>query len=103
MASLDFDDDPGLHRHEGASGQEQGGLMIMKKKPLGDGHLFRKPDVPKVSLLGLDKLAASKRQSDVTDGSATPKRSKVSSYKNDDDDEVEEEKDNKNSYSSNER
>lgn len=57
-------------------------------------HTFEKPLVPKTSLLGLDKLAALKRQteSENSEGGQTPKRSKISSYKDeDDDDDVEEE------------
>ncbi|XP_076470815.1 pre-mRNA-splicing factor ATP-dependent RNA helicase PRP16-like [Babylonia areolata] len=96
MASLSFDDDGDVHRLEGSSGQEQGGLVIMKKKPSGDAHTFKKPDIPrpKVSLLGLDKLAALKRQTDSSEGGLTPKRSKISSYRDDDEDDadVEEEK-----------
>ena len=105
MASLHFDDD-GIQRLEGSSGQETGGLIIMKKKPSGESHTFKKPEMPKVSLLGLDKLAAVKRQTDNSDGSATPKRSKVSSYKDDDDDDdadVEEEKSSDKSKGSHER
>lgn len=95
MASLelDFDDDGGVHRLEGSSGEEQGGLVIMKKKPDGETpHTFKKPDMPKVSLFGLDKLAALKRETENLEGGGTPKRSKVLSYKDDDDDDVEEER-----------
>ena len=49
MDFLDPDDDPSLHRIEGSSGTEKGGLIIMKKGPAQDAnkHEFRKP-----SLLG---------------------------------------------------
>uniref|UniRef100_A0A2C9JIP5 RNA helicase n=1 Tax=Biomphalaria glabrata TaxID=6526 RepID=A0A2C9JIP5_BIOGL len=89
MASLELDDD--IHRLEGTSGKETGGLIIMKKGPSKDGdtaHTFKRPDMPKVSLLGLDKLAASKREID-SEIHMTPKRSKVSSYKEDDENDVE--------------
>lgn len=85
MASLSFEDDGGIHRLEGTSGQEQGGLVIMKKKPSGEAHTFKKPDMPKVSLFGLDKLAALKRETENLEGGTTPKRSKVSSYRDEDD------------------
>lgn len=86
---LEPDDDPSLHRLEGSSGSEQGGLVIMKKKPKQGDFEFKKPVVPKVSLLGLDKLAAEKRKLDsVNDFSS--KKSKVSSYQdNKDSDESE--------------
>lgn len=90
MASLDLESD--IHRLEGTSGNESGGLVIMKKGPAQDGdaaHTFKRPEAPKVSLLGLDKLAASKRLSE-SEGSTTPKRSKVLSYANDEEDDVEE-------------
>lgn len=81
MSSVSPDDDPALHRLEGSSGNQQGGLIIMKKGPNNDSdkHTFKKP-----SLLGLDKLAAAKRSSDLESGSEK-KRSKVTSYKDDDD------------------
>jgi hypothetical protein len=91
MASLDFEHGGDVHRLEGSSGQERGGLVIMKKKTSGEGHTFKKPDAPKVSLFGLDKLAALKRQTEGSEGNATPKRSKVSSY-DDEEDDVEDER-----------
>lgn len=94
MASLDLDED--IHRLEGSSGDESGGLIIMKKGPSkgeAASHTFKKPDVPRVSLLGLDKLSAAKRelQSEVVDWS--PKRSKVLSYRDDEEDDVEDNND----------
>ena len=85
MASLSFEDDGVVHRLEGSSDSEQGGLVIMKK-PSGEAHTFKKPDMPKVSLFGLDKLAALKRETENLEGGTTPKRSKVSSYRDEDDD-----------------
>ncbi|GFN95991.1 pre-mRNA-splicing factor ATP-dependent RNA helicase prp16-like [Plakobranchus ocellatus] len=90
MASLDLDND--IHRLEGSS-NESGGLVIMKKGPSkgSDSHQFKKPDLPKVSLLGLDRLAAAKRNLSGSDpGSSTPKRSKVLSYRDDEEDDIEE-------------
>ena len=50
-------------RLEGTSGNEKGGLMIMKKSNNeGEQHLFKKPMMS--SLLGLDKLAEEKRKQD---------------------------------------
>ncbi|BFZ12702.1 hypothetical protein BsWGS_15741 [Bradybaena similaris] len=94
MASLDLDED--IHRLEGSSGDESGGLIIMKKGPSkgeAASHTFKKPDVPRVSLLGLDRLSAAKRelQSEVVDWS--PKRSKVLSYRDDEEDDVEDNND----------
>ncbi|KAH9495949.1 Pre-mRNA-splicing factor ATP-dependent RNA helicase PRP16 [Bulinus truncatus] len=83
MTSLEMDED--IHRLEGTSGKETGGLIIMKKGPSKDGvttHTFKKPDMPKVSLLGLDRLAAAKRGEE-SDVSLTPKRSKISSFRDD--------------------
>lgn len=80
MASyLDPDNDPSLHRLEGSSGNQAGGLVIMKKKPVSDSdkHSFKKP-----SLLGLDKLAAAKRQSEIAVENVR-KKSKVTSYRDD--------------------
>ena len=60
----DPEDEPSLHRLEGTSGMEKGGLVIMKKGPSSetDQHQFKKPQLVGKSLLGLDKLAAVKRQ-----------------------------------------
>ncbi|CAG5128460.1 unnamed protein product [Candidula unifasciata] len=96
MASFDLDED--IHRLEGTSGNESGGLVIMKKGPSGDdgaSHAFKKPDVPRVSLLGLDKLSAAKRELQSEAADLTPKRSKVISYRNDEEDDVEEEDEDK--------
>lgn len=76
---VDPDDDPALHRLEGSSGSEKGGLVIMKKKSEHGDFKFKKPSLPKVSLLGLDKLAAEKRKLDIKSENTT-KRSKVTSY-----------------------
>lgn len=107
MASLDFEDGGDVHRLEGSSEQEQGGLVIMKKKTDGEAHTFKKPDIPKVSMFGLDKLAALKREaaeSENPEGGLTPKRSKVSSYRDDDDEnDIEEERSSYKSRGSNER
>lgn len=48
-------EEDGVHRLEGTSGNEQGGLIIKKKKDA----TFK---IPKPSLLGLDRLAAEKRK-----------------------------------------
>ena len=48
------------HKLEGASGEEEGGLIIQKKsRPDKDEGVFKKPGV---SLLGLDALARAKRK-----------------------------------------
>ena len=80
MSSVDPDDDPALHRLEGSSGGQKGGLVIMKKGSSvdTDNHTFKKP-----SLLGLDKLAAAKRITE-SDVGGVKKKSKVISYKDDD-------------------
>ena len=80
---IDPDNDPSLHRLEGSSGNEVGGLIIMKKGPAGkdDTHVFKKPTV---SLLGLDKLADAKRKSG-NDIHNAKKKSKVTSYKDEKD------------------
>jgi len=56
-------DDNAVYRLEGTSGEQRGGLVIMKKGQSADvdRHEFKQP-APRQSLLGLDKLAASKRQ-----------------------------------------
>lgn len=81
MSYVNPDDDPALHRLEGSMGDVKGGLVIMKKGPANDNdkHTFKKP-----SLLGLDKLAASKRSADVDNGGMI-KKSRVTSYKDNDD------------------
>jgi hypothetical protein len=45
-----------VDRLEGSSGEEFGGLIIKKKTPQAE-HEFKRPDLPKKSRLGLDKLA----------------------------------------------
>ena len=60
IESNDFEDySGGIHRLEGISSDTVGGLIIKKKSAVTDGPVFKKPEV-KPSLLGLDKLAASK-------------------------------------------
>ena len=81
---VDPDEDPTLHRLEGSSGKEKGGLIIMKKKQ--GSFEFKKPTISSVSLFGLDKLAAVKRKSD-SQNELSSKKSKVTSYKDYDDDE----------------
>jgi hypothetical protein len=44
-----------VDRLEGSSGDEVGGLIIKKKSQVE--HEFKRPDIPRKSLLGLDKLA----------------------------------------------
>jgi len=56
------DADDALYRLEGTRGDQRGGLVLMKNGQSADvnRHEFKKP-APRHSLLGLDKLAASKR------------------------------------------
>lgn len=55
---MDFDQ---FDRLEGSSGNQKGGLIIKKKNPSNDDDIiFKKPQAR--SLLGLDKLAAKKRE-----------------------------------------
>ena len=93
MSYLQPDDehDVSVHRLEGSSAKEKGGLVIMKKGPseTADKHVFLVP-APKPSILGLDRLAALKRKEQ--QDAAGRKKSKVMSYK-DDEEEVEEEED----------
>lgn len=51
---MDSEDDPSLHRLEGST-SVTGGLIIKKKSQAE--HEFKRPDIPRKSLLGLDKLA----------------------------------------------
>lgn len=63
MKNADENDaDDAVYRLEGTSGEQRGGLVIMKKGQSADvdRHEFKQP-APKQSLLGLDKLAARKR------------------------------------------
>ena len=92
-----------LHRLEGTSGTEAGGLTIMKKCDADDNdgedataktkHVF----APRSSLLGLDRLASEKRRTAAVAAAAAAaeggaERSKVTSYHNDwEDEDVEEE------------
>lgn len=81
----DLDDEPTLHRLEGSAIQK-GGLVIMKKGPSKDGeisHVFRKPDLPRVSMLGLDRLAAAKKKL-IDDEKNEIKKSQVHSFKDGD-------------------
>lgn len=66
------DGDENLHRLEGTSGDAPGGLIIKKKETPGEFQ-FAKP-----SLLGLDKLAASKRN-----------QNRLMSFQDDENDEAE--------------
>jgi len=56
------DADDAVYRLEGTSGEQRGGLVIMKKGQSADvdRHEFKQP-ASRQSLLGLDKLAANKR------------------------------------------
>ena len=92
MSYMDPDGDESLHRLEGSSGQEAGGLVIMKKGPAkgsdDEKHMFKTP-TPRASLLGLDRLAEEKRKE--AEGKTSTK-SKVMSYKGDwEDEDVEDE------------
>lgn len=50
------DDEDGVHKLSGYNNTE-GGLIIKKKPKPAEQFQFKIPDVPKGSLLGLDKLA----------------------------------------------
>lgn len=50
------DDEEGVHKLSGYNNTE-GGLIIKKKPKPAEQFEFKIPDVPKGSLLGLDKLA----------------------------------------------
>lgn len=52
---MDMEYDDSINRLEGTSGTEVGGLIIKKKAQAE--HEFKRPDLPKKSLLGLDRLA----------------------------------------------
>ncbi|XP_078482661.1 pre-mRNA-splicing factor ATP-dependent RNA helicase PRP16 [Ciona intestinalis] len=58
---MNVTDEGSIHRLEGSAGDSVGGLIIKKKKPTGEAHVFTKPE-SKPSLLGLDKLAALKKE-----------------------------------------
>lgn len=65
----------------------------MKKKTSGDeSHKFKKPALPKVSLLGLDRLAKEKRKA-LEEEDIVKKKSKVSSYTDDKDEDSESDED----------
>lgn len=65
----------------------------MKKKASGDeSHKFKKPALPKVSLLGLDRLAKEKRKA-LEEEDIVKKKSKVSSYTDDKDEDSESDED----------
>ena len=93
MASLDPNDDASIHRLEGSSGEQKGGLVIMKKGPSSgaEQHVFKAPEM-RGSMLGLDRLAAAKRKLKEDEGEET-KKSKVTSYKNDWEEDAEDEDD----------
>lgn len=66
------DGDENLHRLEGSSGDAPGGLILKKKENPGEFQ-FAKP-----SLLGLDKLAAAKRQNRLMSFSDDPEETEPS-------------------------
>ena len=82
MSHLDPDNDPSIHRLEGSSGNEKGGLVIMKKGPASaqDKHVFKVP-APRASILGLDKLAAAKKKQQQEDQEKEERKSRVTSYR----------------------
>lgn len=90
MAYVEAEDDT-ISCLEGTSGNEKGGLIIMKKGPSSDTdkHKFKMPTsvAPKASVLGLDKLAAMKRKQDSE--LIDTKKSKLFSYTDDKDDDNE--------------
>lgn len=51
------DDEDGVHKLSGYNHTE-GGLIIKKKPKPAEQFQFKVPDLPKGSLLGLDKLAS---------------------------------------------
>lgn len=77
-----MEDDLSLHRLEGSDPNVQvGGLIVKKKSAASEQHVFRAP-APRISLLGLDLLAAQKRKErQESEGEKNVKKSKVSSYK----------------------
>ena len=83
MFHLDPENDPSIHMLEGSSGNEPGGLIIMKKGPGPssdkDKHVFKTP-APRTSVLGLDRLAAEKRKQKEDE---EKEKSRVTSYKDD--------------------
>ena len=85
MASMEPDDDPSVHRLEGSSGNEKGGLVIMKKGPSADSgqHVFLPPPA-RSSLLGLDRLAAVRRKQQEDED--LQRKSHISSYHGEEED-----------------
>lgn len=75
------DDEDGVHKLSGYNHTE-GGLIIKKKPKPAEQFEFKIPDVPKGSLLGLDKLAAQKRLERELEKS---KKSTLHSYTDNDD------------------
>uniref|UniRef100_A0A8D8WP86 Pre-mRNA-splicing factor ATP-dependent RNA helicase PRP16 n=1 Tax=Cacopsylla melanoneura TaxID=428564 RepID=A0A8D8WP86_9HEMI len=78
-------DEDGVYQLKG-SDNVQGGLIIKKKAAPGTSVEFK---VPKVSLLGLDRLAAEKRKEREQSVENEGKKSKIISYKDDDGEELE--------------
>ncbi|KAL1451030.1 hypothetical protein WDU94_003326 [Cyamophila willieti] len=78
-------DEDGVYQLKG-SDNVKGGLIIKKKAAPGTSVEFK---VPKVSLLGLDRLAAEKRKEREQSVENEGKKSKITSYKDDDGEEVE--------------
>ncbi|XP_069688143.1 pre-mRNA-splicing factor ATP-dependent RNA helicase PRP16 [Periplaneta americana] len=78
---MSSDDDSDLYRLEGSK-NEKGGLVI-KKKPEGN-DVFKAP-APKKSILGLDKLAALRRKQKEDAEEEESKKSRVTSYMDEDD------------------
>ncbi|XP_075224312.1 ATP-dependent RNA helicase l(1)G0007 isoform X2 [Lycorma delicatula] len=76
------EDENGIYRLDGTK-EEKGGLII-KKKPLPGTNIEFK--VPKPSLLGLDKLAEQRRREKEQSEEREIKKSKLTSYKEEDDD-----------------
>ncbi|KAJ4427868.1 hypothetical protein ANN_23872 [Periplaneta americana] len=78
---MSSDDDSDLYRLEGSK-NEKGGLVV-KKKPEGN-DVFKAP-APKKSILGLDKLAALRRKQKEDAEEEESKKSRVTSYMDEDD------------------
>ena len=88
MSYLEDEEEAGVHRLEGSTGTEKGGLVIMKKGPSADAdkHVFLAPS-QRPSILGLDRLAALKRKQQEEE--REKKKSRVSSYKDEEEEEEE--------------
>lgn len=80
-----------VSRLEGSSGDEKGGLVIMKKKAApNSGDVVFKAPAPKASLFGLDKLAAEKRkEAALASADVEPRRSKILSYRDEEGEDAE--------------